>query len=74
MTLPAEDMPATFTTTELAMIRLICGQYFDTEIAQELSVSVQAVRAMRKVIMKKMKVKEPVGIVIYAVKNSIYEV
>lgn len=74
MTSFAEYQPDIFTSAELAMIGLICQQYFDAEIAKELSIGVRTVHAMRKSIMSKMKVKGPVGIVIYAVKHNIYHV
>lgn len=64
----------TFTNQEITVIQLICQQYFDADIAKEISVSVRDVQKIRKNIMSKMKVKGSVGIVVFAIKYNIYHV
>jgi len=65
--------PVTFTRTELTVINLICNQYFDSEIAKELSLRPRTVRKIRESIKSKMNVTSSAGIVIYAFRHDMYQ-
>ncbi len=66
-----KSAPVTFAPDELEIIRLICEQDFNEEIATKLLISQRVMERMLKRIKSKMKVKGTVGIVIYAIKNGI---
>ncbi|MGN6400133.1 MAG: response regulator transcription factor [Flavisolibacter sp.] len=62
-----------FTETELAMIRLICEEYANKEIAAKLFLSESRVDKYKKRIQEKMDVRSTAGIVVYAMQNGLYE-
>ncbi len=43
-----EHLSSIFTSDELKIIRLICQQYFNDEIAKELSISLRTVEVSQK--------------------------
>lgn len=59
------------TDRELEVINLICKEYTNKEIAEELSLSIRTVEAHRESIIKKTKAKNTAGIVMYAVKHGL---
>jgi DNA-binding NarL/FixJ family response regulator len=61
-----------FTQNEIAVIKLICEQYSNKEIADQLNLSKRTVEGYREKIAEKMEVKNTAGIVVYAIKNKIY--
>ena len=61
-----------FTDNEIAVIKLICEQYSNKEIADQLNLSKRTVEGYREKISEKMEVKNTAGIVVYAIKNKIY--
>lgn len=63
-----------FTDTELAIIRLICEEKTSSEISRAIFKSVRRVEYLRGQILQKMHVKTAAGIVIYAIKNGLYQV
>jgi DNA-binding CsgD family transcriptional regulator/DNA-binding transcriptional ArsR family regulator len=63
-----------FTPAEQKVIRLVCQQYTSEEIADELGLSKRTVEGYRANILEKMKAKNSVGILIYAVKNGLYKI
>ena len=63
-----------FTPAEQKVIRLVCQQYNSEEIADELGLSKRTVEGYRANILEKMKAKNSVGILIYAVKNGLYKI
>jgi DNA-binding CsgD family transcriptional regulator/DNA-binding transcriptional ArsR family regulator len=63
-----------FTPAEQRVIRLVCQQYTSEEIADELGLSKRTVEGYRANILEKMKAKNSVGILIYAVKNGLYKI
>ena len=70
------DVPDKFlidslTEREVDVIRLIVKEYSSQEIADELNVSTRTVETHRKNLIKKLKVKNSVGLAMYAVKNKI---
>ena len=62
-----------FTDRELDIIRLICEQASSREIANQLNLSIRTIEGYRERILEKMEVHNTAGIVIYAIKSSIYQ-
>ncbi|WP_445748760.1 response regulator [Polaribacter sp.] len=69
--LPDKFLIDTLTEREVDVIRLIVKEYSSQEIADELNVSTRTVETHRKNLIKKLKVKNSVGLAMYAVKNKI---
>lgn len=71
----ASSLDSTFfsllTPREIDVLRLIALQSNTKEIAKELCISVNTVETHRKSLISKLKVKNVVGLAIYAVKNNI---
>lgn len=63
-----------FTDRELEVIQLICQQYATKEIADKLNLSPRTIESHRVKILEKMDVKNTAGIVIYAIRNNIYNI
>ena len=68
-----EDKPV-FTEKEKEIIALICQQCSNKEISQKLFLSVRTIEGYRKKVQEKMKVKNTAGIVVYAIKNKVYNI
>lgn len=62
-----------FSEKELQIIRMICQEYQSREIAAKICLGNRTVEVYRNTIMKKMKVRNIAGVVIYAIKNHIYK-
>jgi len=67
---PAE---VSFNGRELEIIRLICEEFSNKEIAVKLTLSVRTIEGYREKIQEKMKVRNTAGIVVYAIKKGIYK-
>jgi DNA-binding CsgD family transcriptional regulator/DNA-binding transcriptional ArsR family regulator len=63
-----------FTPAEQKVIRLVCQQFTSEEMAEELGLSKRTVEGYRANILEKMKVRNSVGILIYAVKNGMFKI
>jgi DNA-binding CsgD family transcriptional regulator/DNA-binding transcriptional ArsR family regulator len=63
-----------FTPAEQKVIQLVCRQYTSGEIAEELGLSKRTVEGYRANVLEKMKAKNSVGILIYAVKNGLFKI
>lgn len=63
-----------FTKRELEVIRLICDQFMNKEIADELKVSIRTVESYRNSILEKIGAKNSVGIVLYAIKHKLMNI
>lgn len=63
--------PVKLLDKELEVIKLICKEYTNKEIAEILSLSNRTIDGYRERILKKIGAKNTVGIVMYAVKNGI---
>ncbi len=61
------------TSREIEIIRLICEEKTNFEIGQALSISVRTVQNHRLRINKKTGAKNAVGILVYALKNGLYQ-
>jgi DNA-binding NarL/FixJ family response regulator len=62
-----------FTFSEQKIIALVCQQNTSGEIAGKLQLSKRTVEDYRANIMKKMSVKNSVGILIFALKNGLFK-
>jgi DNA-binding transcriptional ArsR family regulator/DNA-binding CsgD family transcriptional regulator len=69
----AKNSSGKFTPAEQKVIRLVCQQYTSEEMAEELGLSKRTVEGYRANILEKMKAKNSVGILIYAVKNGLFK-
>lgn len=56
------------------ILKLICEQHTNKEIAQLLGLSVKTIDTHREILLKKTKSKNAVGLVIYAIRNEIIQV
>lgn len=66
------DEEPTFTARELEVIKLICKEYTNQEIADALFLSKRTVETHRQRILDRIGAKNTVGLVVYAVVNQIY--
>lgn len=57
---------------EITFLKLACTELTYKEIAEEMSTSPKTIDGYRDVLFAKLKVKNRVGLVIYAIKNKIY--
>ncbi|CAM1350403.1 response regulator [Tenacibaculum crassostreae] len=62
---------ADLTEREIAVLKLIAKEKSSSEIADKLNVSIKTVETYRSNLYKKLKVKNVVGLAMYAVKNNI---
>lgn len=62
-----------FSQKESEIIQLICEQYASKEIADKTNLTLRTVEKYRDKIMEKTGARNMVGIVIYAIRNGIYE-
>lgn len=58
---------------ETRISQLICGQFSNIEIADQMGLSKRTIEGYREIILEKVKAKNTVGLVIYAIKNNIYQ-
>lgn len=65
---------AQFTEKEVDVIRRICQEYSNKEIAAQLYLSIRTIEGHRDRILEKMEVRNTAGVVIYAIKNGIYQI
>ncbi|MDO6676032.1 response regulator transcription factor [Tenacibaculum sp. 1_MG-2023] len=66
-----EFLHGDLTEREVAVLRLIAKEKSSSEIAQKLNVSIKTVETYRSNLYKKLKVKNVVGLAMYAVRNKI---
>ncbi len=62
-----------FTEKEIEIIKLICQEASNKEIASRLYLSVRTIEGYRERIQERIKAKNAAGIVIYAIKTGIYK-
>lgn len=63
-----------FTEREMEIINLVCHELTNQEIADKLFLSIRTIEGNRFKIMEKMNVKNPVGLVVYALKHGLVKV
>jgi DNA-binding NarL/FixJ family response regulator len=68
-----EKQKPEFSKKEIDIIRLICQEATNKEIALKLFLSMRTIEGYREKIQEKMKVKNVAGIVVYAIKTGIYK-
>jgi DNA-binding NarL/FixJ family response regulator len=66
--------PQKFTLRETTVIRLICQQQTNREIADQLGLSIRTVESHREKIQEKTGAKNSVGVVIYAIRNDMFKI
>jgi len=59
---------------EKEVVKLICQEFTNNEIAEKLFISPRTVESHRQRVLEKIGAKNTVGIVIYAIINNIYSV
>ncbi|HUR11063.1 MAG TPA: response regulator transcription factor [Flavitalea sp.] len=63
-----------FSEKEYAVIRYICQEMSNKEIAQQMNLSTRTIEGYRDKIQEKIGAKNSAGIVVYAIRNHIYKV
>jgi DNA-binding CsgD family transcriptional regulator len=69
-----ETMKPQLTKRELQVLKLICKQYTNPEIAETLDLGVRTIDGFRESLLKKTKSRNVVGLVLYAIKQGIVKV
>ena len=69
--MPNDFLINSLTERELEVLKLITKQYSSMQIADRLCLSVNTIETYRKRLLKKINVKNAVGLAMYAVKNNI---
>ena len=59
---------------EIDVILLICQEKTNKEIADELNLSIRTIEGYRDKIFEKIGAKNSAGVVVYAIKNKIYNI
>jgi len=59
---------------ELQVIKMLCKQYTSKDIADKMGLSFRTVEGYRFDLQKKLKAKNVVGIVVYAIKNGLVKI
>lgn len=62
-----------FSEKEVAVIRYICKEMSNKEIASNLNLSIRTIEGYRDRILEKIGARNAAGIVVYAIKNNIYQ-
>lgn len=62
-----------FSDKEIEVILLICEQLTNKEIAQRLNLSIRTIEGYRDRIQEKIGARNAAGVVVYAIKNNIYQ-
>ena len=68
-----EEPVASFNAKEMEIINLICKESSNKDMSGELHLSVRTIEGYRKRIQEKMKVKNAVGIVVYAIRHKLVQ-
>jgi len=68
------DFEELFTEKELLVIRMVCGQASNKKIADKMELSLRTIEGYRRVILRKMKMKNTAGLVVYAIRSGIYKI
>ncbi len=64
------EPPVFITPREIEVLKLVAREYTNSEIANELHIKLRTVDAHKRNLIKKLKVKNVVGLVKYAFKNG----
>lgn len=63
-----------FSPREMEIMRLICEQFSNKEIAETLHLSIRTIESYREQIFEKTSSRNMVGVAIYAIKHNIYSI
>ena len=63
-----------FSNREMEIMRLICEQFSNKEIAENLHLSIRTIESYREQIFEKTSSRNMVGVAIYAIKHNIYSI
>ncbi|RVU00154.1 response regulator transcription factor [Mucilaginibacter limnophilus] len=66
------NLPVNLTDRELQLLKLICKEYSNAEIAKELYLSVRTVEGHRNNLIQKIGCRNTAGIVLFAVKHKLF--
>lgn len=69
-----QDKKAPITKREREVLKLVAEEYSNSEIAEQLFISIRTVDTHKRNLIEKLKVKNAVGLVRYAIKNNIVEI
>jgi DNA-binding NarL/FixJ family response regulator len=73
--LPQGHLPPTnLNEREIHILQLVCQEYSNVEIAEKLFLSVRTVEGYRSKLFEKIKAKNIVGLVIYAIKHRLIDI
>lgn len=72
--LPQASLVSTLTENELSFLRMVCAEKTNKEIAHDMNLSVRTIDGYRDELIKKLNVHSRVGLVIFAIKNGLYEI
>jgi DNA-binding NarL/FixJ family response regulator len=72
-TLPTLNSEIQISDKEKEVIRLVCMEYTAQEIAKEMNISARTVEAIKDRLMERFGVKNSVGLVFFAMKNSLID-
>jgi DNA-binding CsgD family transcriptional regulator len=64
---------AALSEREIEVVRLICKEYTNREIADEFCLSPRTIDTYRESILRKTKAKNTAGIVMYAIKHNLLD-
>jgi len=70
----AKQLPSNLTDRERNILELICKEYNNAEIAQMLFISVRTVEGHRNNLLAKTNCRNTAGLVLFALKNQLFEV
>jgi DNA-binding CsgD family transcriptional regulator len=73
-TIKSKEGAIRFTPMELRVIQLVCRENSTEEIAEKLGIGKRTVEDYRSNIIKKMKVRNSVGILFFAIKNGLFKI
>lgn len=68
-----DSMNVTFNDSEINVLRYVCQEYTSTEIATKMYISKRTVEGIRTEMIRKLGVKNVVGLVLFAAKNKIID-
>lgn len=72
--LPHPALVSSLTENELTFLRLVCAEMTNKQIAEKMHLSVRTIDGYRDELIKKLNVHTRIGLVIFAIKNGLFEI
>lgn len=72
--LPQAALVSSLTENELTFLRLVCAEMTNKQIAEKMHLSVRTIDGYRDELIKKLAVHTRIGLVIFAIKNGLFEI